>query len=114
MDPKSLYVAEVSSFQLDDIDTFRPDVAVLTNITEDHLDRYDYKIENYISSKFRVVMNQQKEDVFIYNLDDEVTTKTLNNYSIKSTLAPITMSKQLPQGAYLLNAKMHLKWKNEE
>lgn len=113
-DPRQLYVAEISSFQLDDIKTFRPDVAVLTNITEDHLDRYDYKIENYISSKFRIVMNQQQDDVFIYNLDDEVTVKAFNNYPIKSTLAPFTMSKQLPQGAYLLNAKMHLKWKTEE
>ena len=114
LEPKELYVAEISSFQLDDIKTFRPDVAVLTNITEDHLDRYDYKFENYISSKYRVAMNQQPEDVFIYNLDDEVTVRTINNYSIKSTLAPITMSKQLPQGAYLQNAKMHLKWKTEE
>lgn len=113
-DPRQLYVAEVSSFQLDDISTFRPDVAVLTNITEDHLDRYEYKIENYINSKYRVVMNQEKEDIFIYNLDDTVTLKTINNYPIKSTLAPFTMTKQLPQGAYLLNAKMHLKWKNEE
>lgn len=113
-DPKAVYVAEISSFQLDDIKTFRPDVAVLTNITEDHLDRYDYKFENYINSKFRLVMNQQDEDIFIYNLDDEVTNRSINNYPIKSTLAPITMSKQLPQGAYVLNAKMHLKWKNEE
>ncbi len=113
-DPRQIYVAEISSFQLDDIKTFRPDVAVLTNITEDHLDRYEYKFENYINSKFRIVMNQQKEDIFIYNLDDAVTTKTITNYPIKSTLAPITMSKQLPQGAYLLNAKMHLKWKSEE
>ncbi len=113
-DPKEVYVAEISSFQLDDIKTFRPDVAVLTNITEDHLDRYDYKFENYINSKFRLVMNQQDEDIFIYNLDDEVTNRSINNYPIKSTLAPITMSKQLPQGAYVLNAKMHLKWKNEE
>ncbi len=114
VNPRQLYVAEISSFQLDDIKTFRPDVAVLTNITEDHLDRYEYKFQNYINSKFRVVMNQQKEDVFIYNLDDEVTLKAISNYPIKSTLAPITMSKQLPQGAYLFNAKMHLKWKNEE
>lgn len=113
-DPKPLYVAEISSFQLDDIISFRPDVAVLTNITEDHLDRYDYKIENYINSKFRIVLNQQPGDVFIYNLDDEVTVRYMHNYPIKSTLAPLTMSKQLPQGAYLLNAKMHLKWKNEE
>ncbi len=114
VDPKKLYVAEISSFQLDDIKTFRPDVAVLTNITEDHLDRYAYKFENYISSKYRVATNQQPEDVFIYNLDDEVTVKTIHNYPIKSILAPFTMSKQLPQGAYLMNAKMHLKWKTEE
>ncbi|MBK8610066.1 MAG: UDP-N-acetylmuramoyl-L-alanine--D-glutamate ligase [Chitinophagaceae bacterium] len=113
-DPKDLYIAEISSFQLDDIDTFRADVAILTNITEDHLDRYDHKFENYINSKYRVTLNQQPEDVFIYNQDDEVTRETISNYSIKSTLAPITMSKQLPQGAYLQNAKMHLKWKTEE
>lgn len=113
-DPKPLYVAEISSFQLDDVDTFRPDVAVLTNITEDHLDRYDYKMQNYVNSKFRISMNQIGEDVFIYNLDDEVTVANIDNYPIKSTIYPITMSKQLPQGAYLSNAKMHLKWKNEE
>jgi len=113
-DPKNLYVAEISSFQLDDIVNFRPDVAVLTNITEDHLDRYDYNFKNYIDSKFRIIMNQQQDDVFIYCLDDETTMKTIGDYPIKSTLAPITMSKQLPQGAYLMNAKMHLKWKNEE
>ncbi len=113
-DPKNLYVAEISSFQLDDIKTFRPDVAVLTNITEDHLDRYDYKMKNYIDSKFRIIMNQQPEDVFIYCLDDEITMKSFSDYPIKSTLAPFTMSKQLPQGAYLANAKMHLKWKSEE
>ncbi len=114
LDPKKMYVAEISSFQLDDIKTFRPDVAVLTNITEDHLDRYDYKVENYIHSKFRIAENQLESDVFIYNLDDQTTKKYINNYSIKSLLAPITMSKELPQGAYLANAKMHLKWKNEE
>lgn len=113
-DPKDLYVAEISSFQLDDIKTFRPDVAVLTNITEDHLDRYDYKMKNYIDSKFRIIMNQQPGDVFIYCLDDEITMKNFSDYPIKSTLAPFTMSKQLPQGAYLMNAKMHLKWKSEE
>jgi UDP-N-acetylmuramoylalanine--D-glutamate ligase len=114
VNPKPLYVAEISSFQLDDITTFRPDVAVLTNITEDHLDRYEYKMENYVNSKFRIAMNQQPEDVFIYSLDDEVTMKAIANYNIKSTPAPFTMSKPLPQGAYLMNAKLHLKWKNEE
>ena len=114
VEPKPLYVVEISSFQLDDIKTFKPDVAVLTNITEDHLDRYDYNIKNYINSKFKIIQNQTQEDVFIYSLDDETTTQNITNYSIQSTLAPFTMSKQLPQGAYLLNAKMHLKWKNEE
>ncbi len=113
-DPKDLYVVEISSFQLDDIITFRPDVAVLTNITEDHLDRYDYKMQNYIDSKFKIILNQNADDVFIYNLDDEITMQHIYNYPIKSTTYPITMSKQLPQGAYLSNAKMHLKWKTEE
>ena len=113
-DPKPLYIIEISSFQLDDIVTFRPDVAILTNITEDHLDRYNYNMQNYIDSKFRIVLNQLATDVFIFNLDDEITNTTLNNYNIKSTLYPITMSKELPQGAYLTNAEMHLKWKNED
>jgi UDP-N-acetylmuramoylalanine--D-glutamate ligase len=65
-DPKKLYVVEVSSFQLDDIKEFRPDVAILTNITEDHLDRYEYKMENYIKSKFSIIKNQTANDVFIY------------------------------------------------
>jgi UDP-N-acetylmuramoylalanine--D-glutamate ligase len=113
-DPKPLYIAEISSFQLDDIKTFRPDVAVLTNITEDHLDRYDYKIENYISSKFRIALNQTAADVFIYCMDDEVTMQHISNYPIQSTLLPFTMSKQLPQGAYISNAQLHIKWRTEE
>jgi len=71
-------------------------------------------MQNYINSKFRIVENQQEGDVFIYNLDDKITNQHINNYPIKSTLYPITMSKELPQGAYLTNAQMHLKWKNEE
>jgi UDP-N-acetylmuramoylalanine--D-glutamate ligase len=112
--PRQLYIAEISSFQLDDIKNFRPDVAVLTNITEDHLDRYEYNMQNYIDSKFRIAQNQTGKDVFIYCMDDEITMKNVNNYSIKSTLVPFTMSKQLPSGAFLSNAQMHLKWKNEE
>jgi UDP-N-acetylmuramoylalanine--D-glutamate ligase len=113
-DPKKIYVVEVSSFQLDDIKTFKPDVAILTNITEDHLDRYEYDVNNYIKSKFRIVENQTEDDVFIYNLDDETTINNLNKYSIRSIKAPITMSKELPEGAYLTNAQMHLKWKGED
>jgi UDP-N-acetylmuramoylalanine--D-glutamate ligase len=113
-DPKNVYVAEISSFQLDDIKTFRPDIAILTNITEDHLDRYEYKFENYIKSKFRITENQTAEDVFIYCMDDETTMKYLNNFLIRSNPLPFTMNKPLPQGAYISDAKMHIKWKLEE
>ena len=114
VDPKKLYVIEISSFQLDDIKYFRPDVAVLTNITEDHLDRYEYKFENYIKSKFRIIENQTEKDVFIYNDDDEITKKYLNKFLKKSNPLPMSMNKELPEGAYIVNAKMHLKWQNEE
>jgi len=79
-DPKDIYVVEVSSFQLDDAKDFHPDVAILTNITEDHLDRYEYKIENYIKSKFSIIKNQDSNDVFIYCMDDEITMKNINNF----------------------------------
>ncbi len=114
MDPKSVYIVEVSSFQLDDIKTFRPDVSVLTNITEDHLDRYEYQFENYIKSKFSIIKNQTAEDVFIYNADDEVTNKYLKQFLNEVKTIPISMSKQLPEGAYIVNEEMHLKWLKEE
>lgn len=113
-DPKPVYVAEISSFQLDDIDSFRPDVALLLNITEDHLDRYEYKFENYIASKFRITMNQNSEDYFIYNLDDEVITEYLNQYQIKSKLLPISMKQKVEVGAYIAEEEMHVKVKAEE
>lgn len=102
-DPKKVYVAEVSSFQLDDVVSFRPDVAVLLNITEDHLDRYEYKFENYVSSKFRITMNQTSEDYFIYNLDDEVITSYLKRNPIKSIQLPISMKQKVEKGAYIQN-----------
>ena len=114
MEPKKIYVLEVSSFQLDDIKFFKPDVAVLTNITQDHLDRYDYKFENYIKSKFNIIKNQSENDVFIYNADDEITLKYLNNFLNKTNPLPYSMSIELPQGAYISNAEMHIKWQNEE
>jgi UDP-N-acetylmuramoylalanine--D-glutamate ligase len=93
---------------------FRPDIAILTNITEDHLDRYNYQMQNYVVSKFRIAMNQQPGDIFIYCMDDKETARNFKNYPIKSTILPFTMNKQLPQGAYISNAQMHLKWKSEE
>lgn len=108
-DPKPLYVAEISSFQLDDIKTFRPDIAILTNITEDHLDRYDYKFENYIRSKFRITMNQQATDHFIYCCDDEVTMKYLNRFNIQSNQLPISMKRDLPNGAFIKDGDMYVR-----
>jgi len=114
IEPKDIYIAEISSFQLDDIKTFRPDIAILTNITEDHLDRYEYKFENYIKSKFSIIKNQTKDDVFIYNADDEITIENLKKFLNRVKALPISMRKILPQGAYIQNAEMHIKWQNEE
>ncbi len=113
-DPKELYVAEISSFQLDDIKQFKPDVAILTNITEDHLDRYEYNFENYIKSKFSIIKNQTKDDVFIYCLDDNIIIRYFNKFLIRANSLPYTMNKPLPQGAYISDAVMHLRWKDEE
>ena len=108
-DPKEVYVAEISSFQLDDIVSFRPDVAVLLNITEDHLDRYEYKFENYIASKFRITMNQTSKDHFIYNLDDEVIMNYLNQNEIFSNQLPISMKQKVDKGGYIKNDELHVK-----
>ena len=118
INPKPLYVAEISSFQLDDIKTFRPDVAILTNITEDHLDRYEYNFENYIRSKFRIAMNQTGDDYFIYNADDEVTMKYLNlpiviGIEIKSNQLPVTMRNEVPNGAFIKDGDMYVRTGND-
>lgn len=95
------YVLEISSFQLDDIKDFKPHIAVITNITPDHLDRYDYKFENYINSKFRITLNQTKEDYLIYDADDEVINDYLREHPIQSQLLPFSLTKTIENGAYL-------------
>lgn len=109
VDPRRLYVVEISSFQLDDIISFRPDVAVLTNITEDHLDRYDHDFEKYIASKFNIVKNQTEQDFFIYNADDPVTVNFLNKYPFHSKPLPISMQREQPKGAFIKDGMMQLK-----
>ncbi len=109
LDPKPMYVVEISSFQLDDIISFRPDVAVLTNITEDHLDRYDHDFEKYIAAKFNIVKNQTEQDFFIYNADDAVTVKYLEQYPFNSKPLPISMQKELPKGAFIKEGQMNVK-----
>ncbi|NNK83057.1 MAG: UDP-N-acetylmuramoyl-L-alanine--D-glutamate ligase [Flavobacteriaceae bacterium] len=100
------YVLEISSFQLDGIKHFKPHIAIITNITPDHLDRYDYKFENYIASKFRIAMNQTKDDYLIYDADDEVIVNHLNNHNIQSTLLPFSLTKKIEQGAYYKNKEL--------
>ena len=112
-DPKALYVAEISSFQLDDIKEFRPDIAVLLNITEDHLDRYEYKFENYINSKFRITENQTVDDYFIYCLDDEVITKKLQTLNLHTIQMPFSMKQEVKKGAYIKADQMILKTQEE-
>ena len=94
-----IFVLELSSFQLDGIKKFCPHIAVITNITPDHLDRYDNKFENYIASKFRILMNQTKDDFLIYDADDPVIESYLDSHDIKSVLMPFTLEKSVVQGA---------------
>jgi UDP-N-acetylmuramoylalanine--D-glutamate ligase len=112
-DPKALYVIEVSSFQLDDIHSFRPDIAILLNITEDHLDRYNYQFENYIKSKFRIIENQTEQDCFIYCIDDEVVVKHLELLTTHTNLLPFSMKQELKKGGYIKNEQMMLKIQEE-
>ena len=103
------YVLEISSFQLDGIDTFRPHIAIITNITPDHLDRYQYKFENYINSKFRITKNQQSTDYLIYDADDEVIQEWLDNNPIKAKLMPYSIQKDVEEGACLKNEEIEIK-----
>jgi UDP-N-acetylmuramoylalanine--D-glutamate ligase len=108
------FVLELSSFQLDGIINFRPHIAVLTNITPDHLDRYANKFENYIASKFRIILNQTKQDYLIYDADDEVISTYLQTHPIQSTLVPFSLTKTLAQGTYLNEKEIIIKLIKEE
>lgn len=100
------FVLELSSFQLDGIETFAPHIAVLTNLSPDHLDRYNYNYENYIASKFRITMNQTEDDYFIYDADDPEIAKWMNKHPIKSQLLPFSVKKELKRGAYIKNKEL--------
>ncbi|MFT5737205.1 MAG: UDP-N-acetylmuramoylalanine--D-glutamate ligase [Maribacter sp.] len=103
------YVLEISSFQLDGIQEFRPDIAVITNITPDHLDRYDYQFENYIASKFRIAMNQTEKDYLIYDADDEVIVSWLKANPVKAKLMPFSLTKKFKEGTYLENKNITIR-----
>ncbi len=95
------YVLEISSFQLDDCYAFRPDIAIITNITPDHLDRYDHKMENYVKAKFRITRNLRSEDCFIFDSDDEITIGHLSRIIVQARMLPFSQEKELPKGAFL-------------
>jgi UDP-N-acetylmuramoylalanine--D-glutamate ligase len=95
------YVLEVSSFQLDGINTFKPNIAIITSITPDHLDRYAYNFDLYTASKFRIAMNQTSEDYFIYNADEEHMSNWLKNHPVKSKCIPMSTERELDYGTYL-------------
>lgn len=100
------YVIELSSFQLDGMYEFKPDIAVLLNISPDHLDRYDYKLQNYVNSKFRITQNLNKEDCFIFCSDDEITMGHLEKIVLKAKMLPFSQMHQVSQGAYLSEGSM--------
>lgn len=112
--PSDYYIVEVSSFQLEDIDTFRPDVAVLLNITPDHLDRYDHRMENYARAKFRIIRNQTPEDRFIYCKDDPETIKYFNLQPINSQTLAFSIMETLPEGGFLKDNNLHIKVDEED
>jgi len=99
--PDRPYVLELSSFQLDGIENYKPHIAIITNLSPDHLDRYNYEYQNYIDAKFRITMNQTEEDYLIYDADDIEIQKWLTNNKTKAQLVPFSLTQVLEQGAYL-------------
>jgi UDP-N-acetylmuramoylalanine--D-glutamate ligase len=108
------YVLELSSFQLDGINNYRPDIAIITNLSPDHLDRYDYKYENYIESKFRITMNQTENDYLIYDGDDQEIAEWLKKNKTNAQLIPFSLTKTYEKGAYLKDNTMEININEEE
>ena len=108
------YVLEISSFQLDNCYDFRPDIAIITNITPDHLDRYGYDIENYVRSKFRITRNLGPEDCFIFDSDDAITIAHLDKIVLKAKALPFTQKGEVKQGAFLRDDKIVVRYEESE
>ena len=109
-----IYVLELSSFQLDNVYDFKADIAIITNITPDHLDRYGYNMENYVKSKFRITRNMSNEDCFIFCSDDEITINHLNKIVIKAQQLPFTQKAEVAQGAFVKEDKIIVRYKEDE
>ena len=108
------YVLEISSFQLDDVYEFKPDIAIITNITPDHLDRYDHKMENYVAAKFNITKNLTRDDCFIFDSDDDITIGHLDNIILRCKMLPFSQEKEVEQGAFLRDDKIVLRYEEEE
>ena len=109
------YVLEISSFQLDDIYDFKPDIAIITNITPDHLDRYDHKMENYVEAKFKITKNLSKDDCFIFDSDDEITIRHLDNIILRAKMLPFSQEKEVSgNGAFLRDDKIVVRYEEDE
>ncbi len=113
-DQYDYYVLELSSFQLDGIVNYKPHIAILTNISPDHLDRYDYNYEKYIAAKFRITMNQTKDDYFIYDADDIAISEWFQTNKTKAQLIPFSVTQTFKKGAYLKDNKMEVNINEEE
>ena len=109
-----IYVLELSSFQLDNVYDFKADIAIITNITPDHLDRYGHKMENYVKAKFRITRNMSSDDCFIFCSDDEITINHLNQIVVKAQKLPFTQKEEVSQGAFVKDDRMIVKYKDEE
>jgi UDP-N-acetylmuramoylalanine--D-glutamate ligase len=100
------YVLEISSFQLDDMVDFRADIAILTNITPDHLDRYNYEMQNYVDSKFRILQNQTGDNWFVYNQDDPIITAEIAKRNLPMKLVPFSIKEEISYGGYATNEQI--------
>ncbi len=108
------YVIELSSFQLDGMFTFKADIAILLNISPDHLDRYDFKMENYVRSKFRITQNLSEDECFIFCSDNDITTEHLKDIVLKAQLLPFSHEKTEGQTAYLIDSLMYVNYNNSD
>ena len=109
-----IYVLEISSFQLDNMYDFKADIAIITNITPDHLDRYDHNLENYVKAKFRITRNMSSEDCFIFCSDDEITVSHLNKRVVKAKMLPFSQKKEVKQGAFLKDDRIVVRYEDSE
>ena len=103
-----VFVLELSSFQLDGMFEFKADIAILLNITPDHLDRYDHQMQNYTNSKFRILQNQTGNDFFIYCSDDEIIKEEIKKRDIKAVQVPFTLGEPMEFGAGISNGKLNI------